>query len=949
MKSILRRLAAVVSAAVFSAGISCYAAVDGLTCEYLSNPLCVTANAPRLGWKLVDDGSSAARQTAYRILVATSPERLTEESADLWDSGKVVSSESCQITYGGIMPDDTSTFYWKVGIWTDTADEPQWSQAASWGRMTAPWSAASWIGDRPDTRLAEYLDYVAKHHADADFDTGKWQRPPTSASPLLRKSFAIPVGRKIKSARLHASALGYYDMMINGRRVSDNVLAPEWTDYDRYVQFQTYDVAPLLTDTAENVIGAVLADGWALGRLAGIKWMKSFPHRGHYAPDRRLIAILEIEFDNGERMNVPTDGSWLINRDGYTLSADNFAGQTIDARRIPHGWTTRDYDASGWDSVFVDRGVSRNLVAQPNEPIKVHAELTPKRIWRCADGTQMIDFGQNIAGHCALRVKGAPGQKIVLRHGEWLEADSTLYTRSLGYAAATDTFYLSGGEDYFEPDMTYHGFQYAELTGLTDDLQPDAIKAKAISSGTRTAGTFSCSNESLNQLYRNIVWTQRNNMLSVITDNPSRDERTGALGDIQIFCQASIFNMDMAAFYTKMLGDIQATAPNGQFFSMVPSLRNAGLWDGWIGAPGWCEAGLIVPWRMYVNYGDTRALERLYGHMRGHIDATLAENPDLVWRNRHNHNDDWLNANTVSPEIDPTYPTTRGATPDDAFATAFLAYSTRLLADIAGVLDRDDDRSRYSTLADSVKAKFVEMFVDDDGRVDGDSQGAYALALFYDLVPDSLREKAFGHLIRCIEEYDYRLSTGFITTPMMMQTLTDFGRSDVAYRLLTSTRFPSWLNIVNHGATTVWERWDAWNPASGFQNPTMNSLDHVAFGAVSEWMFRNILGINPDETRPGFEHFTLRPQTGGDLTWARGSYDSIRGVIESGWTSDSDGQTYTFTIPANSSATVILRAPEGARVEAVPSLTFKRADGEIKAEAGPGTYSVRVSAVEGNR
>lgn len=941
---LLRRAIVTLVVLAITAGIGVRAAVEELTCEYLRNPLCVMVDNPRLGWKLTAvDSKIPVRQTAYRILAATSPEKLSVGKADLWDSGKVVSSESCQIPYGGLMPDDVAECYWTVGVWTAGADEPQWSEPASWGRMTAQWSDASWIGDEPDSRLAEYLDYVAGHNADADFDADRWRQPPTSASPLLRKSFDIPAGRTVKRARLHASALGYYDVMINGRRVSDNTLAPEWTDYDRYVQFQTYDVEPLLTDTAENVIGAVLADGWALGRLAGIKWMRSFPHRGHYAPERRLIAILDIELDNGERVIVPTDSTWSIKRDGYTLSADNFAGQTIDARRIPHGWATRDYDASAWDRVYVDRGVNRRLVAQPNEPITVHAELRPKRIWRRADGAQMIDFGQNIAGHCALRVKGEPGQKIVLRHGEWLEADSTLYTRSLGYAVATDTFYLSGNDDYFEPDMTYHGFQYAELTGLNDVLSPDALTAKAISSGARAAGRFSCSDEALNQLYRNIVWTQRNNMLSVITDNPSRDERTGALGDIQIFCQASIFNMDMAAFYTKMLGDIQDTAPNGQFFSMVPSLRNAGLWEGWIGAPGWCEAGLIVPWRMYVNYGDTRALERLYGEMRGHIDATCAENPDLVWRNRHNHNGDWLNANTIAPEIDPTYPTTRGATPDDAFATAFLAYSTRLLADIAGVLRRDADHDRYSALADSVKAKFIEMFVDADGRVDGDSQGAYSLALFYDLVPDSLREKAFGHLLRCIEEYDYRLSTGFITTPMMMQTLTDFGRSDVAYRLLTSTRFPSWLNIVNNGATTVWERWDAWSPEGGFQNATMNSLDHVAFGAVSEWMFRNILGINPDEERPGYEHFTLRPQPGGGLTWARGSYDSVRGQIASEWESDAAGQTYTFTIPANSSATVILQADDGADINAVPSLSFERSgDGEIRVEAESGTYRVTV-------
>ncbi len=690
------------------------------------------------------------------------------------------------------------------------------------------------------------------------------------------------------------------------------------------------------------MIGTVLADGWALGRLAGVKWMKSFPHRGHYATDRRFIAILDIEFDNGESMLIPTDDSWLIKRDGHIICADNFAGQTIDARKIPHEWNTSSYDDSDWQHVNVDTAIHRILVSQPNEPISVHTTLYPKNIWTNSNGNQYIDFGQNIAGHCALKIKGRPGQKIVIRHGEWLEADSTLSTSSLGYALATDTFYLSGNEDYLEPDMTYHGFQYVEIAGLTEPLNPGCISAKAISSSARSAGSFLCSNEDLNQLYRNILWTQRNNMLSVITDNPSRDERTGALGDIQIFCQASIFNMDMSSFYTKLLGDIQDTAPNGQFFSMVPSLKNS-LWSGWIGAPGWCEAGLIVPWRMYVNYGDRQALERLYPQMKGHIDTTLAENPSYIWNNRHNHNGDWLNANTISPDIDSTYSTTRGATPDDTFATAFLAYSTRLLANIAGILGEEMDHTKYSLLADSVKSTFVRNYIDCEGRVTGDSQGAYSLALYYDLVPNTLRNKAFENLLRCLSEYDYRLSTGFITTPMMMQTLSNFERHDISYKLLLSKRFPSWLNIVGHGATTVWERWDAWNPESGFQNPTMNSLDHVAFGAVSEWMFRNILGINPDESHPGYKHFILSPKPGGDLNWAQGSYDSIIGTIESAWKQADDGYIYTFTIPSNSSATVILPATPQSVPESEPEIGFEYIENnEIKAIVGPGTFRVKI-------
>ena len=539
----------------------------------------------------------------------------------------------------------------------------------------------------------------------------------------------------------------------------------------------------------------------------------------------------------------------------------------------------------------------------------------------------IFDFGQNIAGHCAVKIKGKAGQIVTLRHGEWLNDDGDIYTESLGHARAIDTFILSGGDDYFDPGFTYHGFQYVEISGLTPnepnrknrdglslaDFPSDLITAKAVSSDPDVTGSFECSSPALNKLYRNIVWTQRNNMFSVMHDNPSRDERTGATGDVQIFAQASIFNMNMAAFFTKFVDDVNESAFNGQFFSMIPSLYHENFWNGWVGAPGWAEAGLIVPWRMYENYADRRALETLYEAMKRHIDATEKENPDLVWKKRHNHNGDWLNANTIHNPFDTTYSTRRGATPDDVFSTAHFAYATRLLATIAATLGNTADAEHYGELADRIKAVFVKSFVRDDGSVEGNSQGAYSLSLNYGLIPDNLREKAFGHLIKCIEEYDYRLSTGFITTPMMMEELVRFGRADIAYRLLESERFPSWLYLVKIGATTVWERWDGWLPERGFSWAGMNSLDHVAFGSVSEWMFRHILGINPDVARPGYEHFTIQPRLGGSLTWAKGSYNSIRGKIDVDWKIDGGQFMLNVGIPANTTATIVL--PDGSRKE----------------------------------
>jgi alpha-L-rhamnosidase len=437
-------------------------------------------------------------------------------------------------------------------------------------------------------------------------------------------------------------------------------------------------------------------------------------------------------------------------------------------------------------------------------------------------------------------------------------------------------------------------------------------------------------------------------MLSILTDNPSRDERTGALGDVQIFCQSSMFNMNMAAFYTKLGQDMRdAVAPNGQFFSMAPSLRYENFWNGWIGAPGWAEAGLIVPWRMYENYADTRVLENLYAAMKSHVDATLAENPGLIWKVRHNHNNDWLNANTIRNPPEADYSTTRGGIPDDVFSTAYFAYAARLLSNVATTIHHVEDAKHYGELADKITDVFVKSYVHPDGTIDGHSQATYALALNYGLLPENLRGAAFTHLVTCIEEYDYRLSTGFITTPMMMEELVTRDRTDIAYRLLESERFPSWLYLVKNGATTVWERWDAIVPGRGFQNSGMNSLDHFAFGAVNEWMFRHILGINPDIHHPGYEHFTIHPRPGGTLTRAKGSYNSIRGEIASSWKIENGQFFLTVKIPVNSTATVVLPTndPKKISIEGVsgkmPPYSVKGSKTSIILGSGEYQFSVK--------
>ena len=925
--------------------------VADLTCEYLVDPLGLDVVQPRLAWKIRQnaDAQNNQLQTAYQILVASSPELLAAGEGDLWNSGKVKSGRSIQVVYSGKPLESFQQCYWKVKIRNNHSEVSAWSEPARWGMgilRPEDWQAR-WIGDKPDLALKEYLSYVYANYNKPGFDLEKWENPPAPPSPMLRKSFETKGG--VKRALLYVSALGYYEIWLNGVRAGEQLLAPEWTDYNYSVQYQTYDLTEQLRQ-GENVLSALLADGWSTGRLAGIKWQRCFPHRGFYNADRRLIARLEVTYADGSREYVATGGSWKINTDGYVLSADNFAGETIDARKRPPGWQLPGFDDAAWADVYVDNDVRKNLVAQKNEPIRIHSKLKPVEITAWKD-KYIVNFGQNIAGWCALKIKGKAGTTVTLRHGEWLNDDGSIYTAALHYAKATDVFILSGGDDEFEPRFTYHGFQYVEISGLDAPPSPEMITAMAISSDPEVTGVFECSNPKLNQLFRNVFWTQRNNMFSVLTDNPSRDERTGALGDIQTFCRSSIFNMNMAALYAKIVRDLHegGTAPNGQFFGMIPSLEHLPFWEGFIGAPGWAEGAIIVPWRMYENYADLRAVEKLYDAMKRHVDATLTENPGLIWKVRHNHNNDWLNANTIANPPVSDYSTSRGGIPDDVFSTAFFAYAARLVSTIAGTLGHKEDADYYGKLADRITDVFVKQYVDANGKVSGDSQAAYALALHYDLLPADLRDTAFARMLACIDEYDCRISTGFITTPMLMEELVIRGRADIAYRLLEFERFPSWLYMVNQGATTVWERWDAYVKGRVIQRSGMNSFDHFAFGSIVEWMYRHILGIQPDIAHPGYEHFTIHPRPGGTLTWAKGSYNSIRGQIASSWKIENGQFILDVTVPPNATATVVLPAKDAKDVT-VNGKQLKKADSvspeknELAVKLGSGRYKLKVKS-----
>ncbi|MEJ7815221.1 MAG: glycoside hydrolase family 78 protein, partial [Rubrobacter sp.] len=828
-------------------------------------------------------------QSAYRVLVAGNEEDLVAEEKLLWDSGRVESGRTVGVEYGGEALRSGLHCVWKVCVWDGAGNPSPYSPPAVFesGLLeTSDWEGA-WIsagkgpaGDMEPPSGDEYDDLANG----------------LAPSPYLRKGFSLykPVSR----ARLYATARGVYELYLNGSRVGDDVLAPGWTDYDQRVQYQTYDVTPLLAE-GQNALGAVLGDGWFAGFVGFDP-----KHRGAlYGPRPQLLAQLNVEYEDGTTESLATDGSWRCST-GPILYSDLLVGESYDARREMPGWAEPGLDDSGWYGVEVEEIGDTNLVAQPDEGIRVTEELEAKTVTEPESGPYVFDLGRNMVGWVRLKVEGEAGTEVTLRHAEALNPDGTIYTENLRSARQVDTYILKGdGEEVYEPRFTFHGFRYVEVTGYPGELPLGAVTGRVVHSATPSSGSFECSSPMVSRLQENIVWGQRGNFLSIPTDCPQRDERLGWTGDAQVFVRTASFNMDVAAFFGKWMVDVEdAQSPEGAFPDVAPLLRGSGLIDLRWGAPAWGDAGVIVPWTIYRTYDDTRIVERHYSAMTRWMEYLREANPDLVRKNRMGNNyGDWL-----SPKGD--------LTPKDLLATAYWAYDAGLMAEMAGAIGRHDDAREYRDLNENIKAAFEEAYVSPDGRIQGDTQTCYLLALHMELLPEDLRSAAAEHLVRSIEREDWHLSTGFAGVGYLCPVLTEAGYADVAYRLLENETYPSWGYTVKNGATTIWERWDGWTEENGFQSPNMNSFNHYSLGSVGEWLYRYVAGIDQDPGGTGYERILVRPRPGGGLTSARARYDSIRGTISSEWEISDGAFRLKTTVPANTTATVYVPASDGAGV-----------------------------------
>lgn len=863
-----------------------------LRCEYLTNPLGIDAVRPRLGWILqsVDNGGHAGQQTAYRILVATTPDILARHRGNLWDTGKVASDEQLQIEYRGKPLPSGQRCYWKVRVWDGKGRPSTWSECGRWSvGLLAPldWQA-KWVGETIAT---------------------PWVDSESRPSPYLRKAFVIQGG--VRSAVASVSALGLYELRLNGQRVGAHVLAPEWTDFRKRVQYQTYDVTGLL-HTGENAVGAILGQGWYAGRLGLSGCAIGGGRRGFYGRHLRLIVRLEIELVGGRKQVVVSDETWRCTTDGPICAADILDGEVYDARHELPGWDAAGFNDTAWQPVETCDGP--RLSAQSNEPIRITQTLRSLAVTEPKPGVYIFDLGQNMAGWCRLKLRAAAGTDVRLRHAEVLNPDGTIYRDNLrlppvtSFGAQQEDHYIcrGGGAEVFEPHFTYHGFRYVEVTGLGYRPTKEDLEGCVLHSAATEVGRFDCSSPLLNKIMAAIQWTQRGNMHSIPTDCPQRDERLGWMGDIQVFSQTACFNMDMAGFFTKWLRDVRdAQADDGRFHDYAP--QPFGPNARFSGNPGWADAGVIVPWRAYVNYGDTRLLEENFDASQRWIEFVRSRNLDLIWRNELGTGltyGDWLNGDTFVGLKD--WPKTGGEVPKEVFATAFFAYSTELLARSAKAIGRPSEARRYAELARKIRVAFKREFVSAAGRIRGETQAGYALALHFDLLPEKLRLRAVQHMVAALKPYHGSLSTGIQSTVRMMLELSRHGYHEQAYALLTRRTVPSWGYMVEHGGTTIWERWDGWVEGRGFQNPEMNSFNHYAMGAVGEWMYRVIGGIHPDERAPGYKHFFIHPIPGGGLTWAKVSYESVRGLIRSEWHIERGVFQLEVTVPCNTTATVQL-------------------------------------------
>ena len=838
---------------------------DHLKTENLTNPIGLDVLQPTFSWQLVSDQRNTM-QAAYELRVGEDAASLAKGKSS-WSSGKVNSDQSIHVPYKGATLASNKKYYWQVRVWDNQGKASTWSTVANWqmGLLTADAWKAQWI--------------EPGYTEDKEF-----------AAPLLRKEFSN--GKKVKAATAYITAHGLYEAQINGKRVGDAYLTPGWTSYNKRLQYQAYNVTDLLKNGA-NAIAVTLGDGWYRGNF-------SFDQRRNiYGKDIALLFQLEISYTDGTTATIVSDASWKSST-GAIRANGIYQGELIDARQEKNGWTVAGYDDKNWSNVKTAGHSKDILIATYNEPIKKHETLPAIKVITTPKGEKVIDFGQNLVGWVQVKLNGKAGDTVKVSHAEVLDKNGNFYTDNLRGAKAQGVYVLKGnGEAMFEPHFTFFGFRYIKVEGVAGELKLEDFIAVALYSAMPQTGSFTSSNKLINQLQHNIEWGLRGNFLDVPTDCPQRDERMGWTGDAQAFFHTASFLRGSKNFYTKWLKDVALDQlPSGSVPYVIPNI----LGDNAAGSTGWADVCTIIPWEMYTVYGDKRILENQYSSMKAWVGYMQSQSTNDLW-NKGFHFGDWL-FYTMADDNDGN----AAITNKYLIAQCFYAYSTQLLINAAKELGKTDDVVTYTNLLKKIKEAFLKEYTTPNGATMSNTQTSYVLALQFDLFPEELRQQAADRLVNNIKQYGNHLTTGFLGTPYLCHVLSRYGYSDVAYTLLLQETYPSWLYPVTKGATTIWERWDGIRTNGDFQAITMNSFNHYAYGAIGDWMYRVMVGLDVDGDGIGYKKIRIRPHIGGQFTHATATYETQYGTLSSGWKIENGKLLVHAEVPANTTATIYIPA-----------------------------------------
>ncbi len=816
-----------------------------LKCEYLTDPLGIDVRQPRFSWVL-DHSERGQLQTAYQVLVATNSSLLEPGKADQWDSGKVASDNSTQVVYGGKPLESGRAYYWRVRVW-DKSDQ------------ASPTSATG----RFETAMLSPSDWKAQ-----------W----IAGNKLLRKGFDIP--GPVKRARAYVTALGYYELRLNGEKVGKNVLDPGWTTFEKRHLYTTYDITSQLRQ-GSNAVGVMLGNGWAV-----MDTRFGEPIITPYASPALLLQV-EIEMGDGKQLSVVSDTTWKAGNSPI-VSDSIFDGEVYDARRESPFWDRPGYGDASWASAQAAKPAGGVLSAQMMPPIRVVDTLVPVKMMNPQPGVYVYDMGQNFSGWAQLKVKGPRGAAVRMRFSELAYENGMINRENIRRARAEDTYILRGdGTEIYEPRFTYHGFRYVEVTGFPGTPSLDSIRGRLVHSDVEPTGSFVSSNPTLNAIQKITRWGLRTNLHSVQTDCNQRDERMGWMGDLQTTGEMAMLNFDMAAFYTNTMRNIRdVQGADGTITDTVPHKYGSRPAD-----PAWGTAYPQLSWFMYQHYGDRRVLEETYDGVRAYVEDLRRRAPDHILR--FSYYGDWVSIER---------------TPNEYVSAYFYYNDVNILQKIAEALGKDADARAYGELATQIRAAFHREFYDKkSGSYANGSQTANAMAIYQEIFPDERREQStvkdavqFNLTKNIVYEHDSHIMTGFIGARILLPTLTKMGRSDLAYDIATQTTFPGWGYMIANGATTIWE---LWNNKVG---PSMNSHNHPMLGSIGSWFYQALGGINPDPRAPGYRRILIRPQIVRDLASASTTVETVRGPVTSSWTHPPGLVTLDVTVPVNSEAQIVI-------------------------------------------